>query len=255
MSRDREFPDFLMRVSGGKVNGASQFFVFGSNPDIDAGQTEVIWNGGGNYTFPATAATISFVSTSANDTALGTGGRTATVYGLNANYEVLEEVITFNGLTPVITTGLFLRVNRVIIDTAGSLETNEGTITFTHTGATTVCAVINPTEGQTLQSTYTVPKNHTVCLYRWAVSIQNHTTADAVFHFEIKPPNGAWNLKQTVSAATNGNSTFERTAHIPFYIAEKTDIRINIHDVNTNNTMASSAYDGILIDNTKFAWT
>ena len=60
-----------------------------------------------------------------------------------------------NGLTPVVTTGLFLRVYRARVVTAGSTGTNEGTITMTNTTSSNVIAQIsvdNSGFGQTLMA-------------------------------------------------------------------------------------------------------
>ena len=79
--------------------------------------------------FPASARIIYIASTSANDTAAGTGARTLTIVGLDANFEPLTESnITLNGQTPVTTTNQFLRVNRLFVDDSGSTNANEGDI-------------------------------------------------------------------------------------------------------------------------------
>ena len=57
----------------------------------------------------------SFTSSSANDTALGTGARTIMITGIDENYLSQSEVVEMNGGTTVTTTNDWLGVNRVIV--------------------------------------------------------------------------------------------------------------------------------------------
>ena len=77
-------------------------------------------------TFPATARLLSIASTSVNDTALGSGGRTVLIEGLDANNDDQEEVITLNGQTPVNTIKTWNRINIFELISSGSSNTNEG---------------------------------------------------------------------------------------------------------------------------------
>lgn len=123
-------------------------FLLGFNGDVDtASVPEDCWPQGGLIPFPDVAAVVSTVSDSALDTAAGTGAQTLTIFGVDTNFDEISETITLNGLTPVLTTQLFLYVNLAIVITAGSLNANQGLITFTIDG--NLCNVISIAKSQT----------------------------------------------------------------------------------------------------------
>ena len=81
-----------------------------------------------DISFPATVVTFSIASTSANDTAAGTGARTLLVVGLDANYNKQTDTVTLNGQAPVNTNKTFIRINDLIVTGVGSTGSNEGNI-------------------------------------------------------------------------------------------------------------------------------
>lgn len=77
---------------------------FGYNPDVDIG-TEYIWANGGLWVPPTQARVHNIVSTDANDNGTGTtGALTLRIFGLDTNYNEINEDITLNGQTIVATT-------------------------------------------------------------------------------------------------------------------------------------------------------
>ena len=106
-------------------------------------------------------------STSANDTAGGTGARDWLIFGLDAQFNQIEEEGSMNGQTAVTTTTVFHRVNEIIHLTAGSLLTNEGTISVTASTdsfvagvpQTTVFLTSPPRTGFSTTGMFTVPKD------------------------------------------------------------------------------------------------
>lgn len=82
---EKEAPSDLL-LALGMTQGLSLVLKFGRNPDVDTGASEDIWNGGGLYTgFPTTgsAEPLGVASSSANDTAAGTGAITASANNLD----------------------------------------------------------------------------------------------------------------------------------------------------------------------------
>lgn len=244
----RHWPDFRILVSLGLIPGFSAFFKFGQNPDIDTlTQPEDVWVGGDIYPFLSAAGTASIVSTSVQDLAGGTGASKVTIYGLDANFNLQQEEISLNGTTPVLSSGTYLRVNRMDVSgPSGSNETNAGTITATVNGSNV--AIISANEGQTLQAIYTVPANHSLLLDRFFTSIEKKANASGTFHFEVRPFGGSWNIKQTVGTGTNGTGSFERSSRWFFPIPEKSDIRIRCHNIDANDVQVAAAFDGVLVD-------
>jgi hypothetical protein len=75
---------FELQVSRGQIPGHDFVHKFGYNPTIGV-TDETIWSQGGVYVYPTTASTMYISSSSTADTAAGTGARTVTVSGLDAD--------------------------------------------------------------------------------------------------------------------------------------------------------------------------
>lgn len=120
---------------------------FGYIADVDTATTpEDIWDGGGTYEWPTAAGTVSVVSTDAGD------DQGLCIAGIDTDYKPLEETVTLNGTTPVVTTASFWRINRMYL-TSGAA--NAGTITATLDSKS--ASIITAGRGQTLQTIYCVP--------------------------------------------------------------------------------------------------
>ena len=117
----------------GKYDGYTPFTVIGYNGAVGTTQQTVaegIPTSGSNLdiTFPASAATLSIASTSANDTSAGTGARVVIIIGLDGDRTEITEIVATNGQTRVETTNTFLRVNQMLVISVGSTGSNEGII-------------------------------------------------------------------------------------------------------------------------------
>lgn len=122
--------DFLRDVSLGRIAGHSIERVFGLNDTLSTA-LEDVWQNSGAHTYPAVAAAVSLVSTSANDAAAGTGVRSVRVTYLDAAFVQQEEVVNLAGIVPVVTVGTAIRVQRIVAETVGSGGVAAGTITAT----------------------------------------------------------------------------------------------------------------------------
>src|SRR5579872_7276664 len=125
---------FPLAATLNRIGGYSRIAVYGHHPSpVTAGAD--VWEGSGAYPFQAAATKLEILSASASDTAAGTGARTFTLTGLDANYNVISEVLTMAGVTPVQTVNSYLRVNSLNIASGGSGMTNAGDVTLRVTGA------------------------------------------------------------------------------------------------------------------------
>lgn len=154
--------DFLLEVKKGKIAGHSLVHLLGENTSVST-SFETLWGIGGLYPFPTAAATIEAISTDANDTSGGTGARTIHVYGLDTNFEEIDEVITMNGTTATTaTTQSFRRINLVIVEGIGVYGgSNIGDITIRVSGAGANLSYIEVGEGQSNIAVYTIPLGKT----------------------------------------------------------------------------------------------
>lgn len=231
-----------LNVSRGKVRGAFHIIKFGENLDVD-GELETVWDVGGLYTYLTSAGVLTVTSNDGDDSASGTGARTVTVEGLDADYNQVSETLTVGGGAGSVE---FYRVFRAFVASSGSTGTNEGTITVAQ-GATTLAqirTVGTPTStglGQTFMSIYTVPAGYTGFIYQFDVS----TAKSDGNIFLVKrghTDNGTWRSQDIIHANVN---SIERNYKFPLKIEEKNDIEVRA--VSTTNNMKCAATLCILL--------
>jgi hypothetical protein len=220
---------FELQVARGQITMHSSFCQFGINATVGT-SNETVWIGSNTYTFPAAASVLKVSSSSASDAAAGTGARTVQIQGLNAAYEAVVETVILNGQTEVNTTNSYLRVNKMIVLTAGSGGTSVGNI-YAGTGTVTAgvpAVVVNQTgvlANETESGFYTVPAGYTAFINMWTMSSGN-TTADewTRFTLRIRPEGGVFGIKAQYHIPASG--IYECKAAYPLPIPEKADLEI-----------------------------
>ena len=216
---------------------------FGFNNAVGTSQEE-IWNVGGIEAYLSTAETMNIVSTSTNDdgSPVGTGARTLTISGLNNDWLLVQETITLNGQTNVLTTNAYLRVFRMVVNTAGSTGSNVGTITATASTAATVHAQISPTDNQTLKINFSVPANK-YALITYA-ELGTAKADDSQVRFKIRPFGEVFQTKRILNLFQNivSFSGFE-----PILVPPKSDITITALSIS-GGISVSANIDYYLID-------
>ena len=206
---------------------------------------ETIWDGGGLYTYLTSAGVLTVTSTDGDDAAAGTGARTVTVEGLDANYNQVSETLTVGGGVVV----LSFQVFRAFVATSGSSGTNEGTISIAQ-GATTLAqirTVGTPSLtglGQTFMSIYTVPAGYTGYIFDWNVSTAK-ADGDVFLVKKGHNDNGTWRSQDVMH--TNQNS-IERNYKFPLKIEEKADIEVRALSP-TNNMKCAATFCILLVQN------
>ena len=245
----------MLRVARGKEVGSEFFYKFGRNSSISTTSTpEDIWNGGGIYTgMPDTAEPLEIFSSSANDTAAGTGARTVLISNLlNDQCVKLPDVtVTLNGTTPVsLGPAAYYRASRVKVLTAGSGGENAGTLTLRHqTTTANIFCVMEAGANQSSVAAYTVPFGYT--LYVSWINIQlaraNGSNGSANVTVRARQPGGVF--QAVLNPEVTQGSPFNPTSreYLPF--PQKTDIKFHCESVSDNNTILTAIMSGILIKN------
>jgi hypothetical protein len=166
-------------IAEGNVTGHTLFAKLGYNADVGATE-EDIWTVGGTYAFPSTAMSMQVLSTSLNDTALGTGLQSVRISYLDNTYADLTETITLSGTTavPTVATNI-LRVNAIRVVTAGANKVAAGDVNCTNTTGTVIYRQISAGYTRGRGSVYTVPLNKTLYITTIHVS-SGYTTAGKV---------------------------------------------------------------------------
>ena len=245
------YEPFELQVARGQITGHKTLFKFGINGDVGT-SVETVWAQGGTYVYPASATVMKISSSSADDAAAGTGARTISIAGLDANYNEISETVILDGQTAVNTVNSYLRISRMFVVTAGSGATAAGTIyagtgTVTSGVPATVYGMITLTANQTQMAFWTVPAGYTLYLMGTFFTSAN-STANASTNFQLiqRPLGGVFRIQS--SARTAGNGDFILDLHTPLAFTEKTDIEIRaIASAGTSNV--SAEFEGIYIQN------
>ena len=239
-----------LRVAQGTVTGAASLYRFGFNADVDTTE-ETIWSEGGNIPYPAAAGEVYISSSDTNDVAgSGTGVRTIKVQGLDANYAQIEEDISLNGQTQVITTKEYLRILKAYVLTAGSNGASAGTVYVGTTGAT---AGVPPTvyasfgdSNQTQMAVYTVPASKTLYIDEIAFTAAIASATNSVT-VKLKTRENATNAFRTRFIQVLESNTTVAPFTYSLAIPAKTDIECRAI-ATTNNNQISASFEGVLID-------
>jgi len=245
------YEPFELQVARNQIMGHYALFKFGINGAVGT-STETVWAEGGTYVYPAAATVMKISSSSADDAAAGTGARTISITGLDANYNEISETVTLNGQTEVNTVNSYLRIFSMIVVTAGSGETAAGTIyagtgTVTSGVPATVYGMITLTANQTQMAFWTVPAGYTFYLTGVFYSSAN-STANASTNFQLiqRPLGGVFRIQS--STRTPGNGDFVLDLHTPLAFPEKTDIEIRAV-ASAGSSNVSAEFEGIYIKN------
>lgn len=238
-----------LEIARGTFPNMAALLKFGRNPDVDTGAAEDVWEGGGLYTFDATAQSLEIVSSDAADdgSPAGTGAQTVTVIGVDANYAYKSEVVTMNGTTAVALTGTWLRVHRCSVTTAGTGEVNAGTLTIRLAGAGATRLVVGAGNGQTLMAIYTIPAGYTGYVHHYYITGNAAPTLPQLdVQLWTRSSTGVRSLKHQQAVAAGSDFTYDYG--IPFKIAEKTDIWLRVTST-VNNADVCGGFDIILVAN------
>lgn len=246
---------FNLQVARGQIAYHESVYKFGNNPAV-ADSLETIWSQGGLYSYLSAATVLKVSSSSTNDASAGTGARTVELFGLDGDYNEISETVTLNGQTAVNTTQSYLRINRMIVRSAGSGGANAGVI-YAGTGTVTtgvpanIYATINGDgSNQTLMALWTVPAGYTAYLMQYDVSNGTTSNTPAVCKLSLvaRPHGEVFQIKDVKSLTTGMH--IENGLIIPIKFTEKTDIEARaISSSNSVTFDISAAFEIIYIKN------
>ena len=231
-----------------------QFDKFWTNPSIWTGTTpEDIWNGGGTYTwFWTEVETMEIFSSDANDTSAWTGARTVTITWLcDGNYAQMPDItVTLNWTTPVsLWTQTYLRGNRMVVDTAWSLEHNAWTITLRHTTTiANIFAIMSENNNQTAVMCFTVPLWKKVMIAKWVIQMARSWGNIWSTEVTVRHRVFGWvfNAVRDVTITDSHWYSFENNWYMVFN--EKEDVKVTVEAVSDNWTRVSAEADWYMID-------
>lgn len=226
-------------VGMGKVAGVTGLSISGYGPSI--GTTfQPAWEGG-VYTFLSSAAQLRVWSASASDTNVQ-----VKIDGLSSTYAPLSETVTLtNGITGVLTTGSFLRVNNISI--VGNVQ-NVGEILVGDSAKTNTLALIgiitNITAGRSQMSIYTVPAGYTFFLTQSNWYTNQTGSQTAMYRSWTRNQSGVVNIVLTFPMQQQYNSV----KVVPRAYTEKTDIQWQVASSSGTSNIGGQI-EGYLVSN------
>ena len=246
--------EFYFDVSQGRIPEKSSILKFSTNENVSSSWQDV-WSKGGTLVHLQTAATMEAISSSANDTAAGTGARTIQIEGLDSSFNPITEVITLNGTSAsTATTQPFLRVYRAYVLTCGAYGgVNAGTITIRVSGAGSTQAEIPLIESvgtsQTLMSHYTTPANTEAYIVGMHYAVSSGKTVNISFEMRLNADNtttySPWRTVLHIHGVAGDASLLPP---IPIKIPPKTDLRARVKDTGGAGGEAVWDYQIILVE-------
>lgn len=242
-------PDWLQAISFGQVPGHRVFQVQGLNPDVDAGTVpEAIIPQGGLYQWLTSAQAMQIVSTSADDSAAGTGMRTVLVQGLNASLVEIQETVTLNGLTPVALVNTYYRINNVLGLTAGTGTYNIGDVIVRTTVGAITQAFMPATFGRDQSCRYTVPAGYNLWPLEGFASLLDILNAGAYCSFQLFGRDAGGPFISRFHFVASAESPF---AHIKPSILRPlgpgADIVVRVTNAATNDVLTTVTINMLLI--------
>lgn len=235
-------------ITAGRVGGLTRIFAGGHTP-TPAANTDV-WEGAGLYPFQAAATKLEILSASASDTAAGTGARTFTIQGLDTNFNPISETITLNGVTPVQTANSYLRVNSLMIASAGSGGVNAGDVTLRVTGAGATQAIARALYGYAKSAIYTVPTGFTLLVTDLLFGVAgNGNSVNVVFSFTRVTAAGLITTSNEYNV--NPSAPIQRLPDMAAPVTAQTSLTTRITATGGAPTGAYAAFEGFLVDNTQ----
>lgn len=172
--------------------------------------------------FPLTAVSLEIVSTSTDDTILGSGAQKVVVNGLDASRNPQTEIIEMDGTTPVAIPGTWLRVNKTILPDDGSdaFSNNLGTITTQVSGGGDFMSQIEPLTGQSFTPAFSTNSSQGTRIYRIDVEAGRVGDTGQVAFFRATDEGPL--VMRTAPLLFNGNN-FERDFPGPIEVPANSD--------------------------------
>lgn len=233
--------------SMGGVPGYTRVALLGHNPSIGSGVAADVWEGGGNYPLLAAASQLEVVSTSAADTAAGTGARTVLIQGLDANWLPISETVTLNGTTPVTTVNSYLRVNLFTTTTSGSGKVNAGDLTLRVVAAGATQSIARAGYGFGRQAVYTVADNTSLFCgsFQFSVFTPNNTTFSAVFG--IQQISGVGNARIPIEFQVTSTVPYLHLTQFGLTFAARTSVILRVTTTGQASTNVTANAECMLV--------
>jgi hypothetical protein len=233
---------------------------FGLASDADQGIATDVWDGADGTTStdvwvaPTAARVHAIASTSVNDAAAGSGMRTVRVYGLQTwdSFETSED-ITLAGSDSVNTSNSYVIIHRMKGLTFGAGGANDGKITATAASDSTVTAVIQNGNNQTLMAIYGVPSVQVLYLkqlVQTSLRVVATVQVDGTLLINERADQSDSGFLVKERYQTTQDAPFVRTWSPPKTVVGPAIVKMQANS-SANNATVTGAFDGYLQDRTR----
>jgi len=222
-------------------------YKFSANGDVDTIAKEDVWDVGGIYQYLDSAFPLDIVSDSAQDSSGGTGIESVRVFGLDSDYNLIEEDVVLNGLTPVSTSQSFIRTYRMLALTPGTAGdyNAEAAGNISATGNGVLQARILTGNTSTRMSMFTIPAGYTGFITQ--IFVSGGPNDDFVVDFKSRVDGGVFVTGSDVEVS---NSLFANVNLDPTAggLQGPADIKLKAQAIN-NNAAIRASYNILMIRN------
>ena len=255
--------EFLYEIATGNVEGAYMIHKFGANDDV--GTTIEPITISGFYRTPTSATSLEIVSSSIEDSALGTGARKIKVIGINGSGEEIWEDVIMNGTNAVPLVNDYLRVFRYYVIESGSYATQTtpsqvGVIDIQELGGGNLWSRLNLVDGgfgvgQSEIGVYTIPKGYNCWLLKKVISVDSVKSAN-IYFFQRQnitnnvAPYDAMRLVEKHIGVTGVEEINSRSAITKF--PELTDVGF-MAETSTGTASISVEFELVCLDNVLYS--
>lgn len=228
--------DDYLSIARGHVKDASHIHKFGAVPAMSQATSGSIWDIDDTpYPWSAfdTAGVLTIPAVNASD-----NGMVISVFGLDDNFDPVDENFTVSSSETTTGTKTFKRVYRAFVTNGDS---NVGNINMQRGGVTV--ARITAGLAQTLMAIYTVPNGYTGYILKGNMSCQ--AGADATGNMFVRySGQSAFRIGHSFEVSgAGGDYTYD--FGVPIQIPSKSDIDVRAR-VRSNNARVSAAFDILL---------
>jgi hypothetical protein len=241
--------DFYAEVQKGNVPGSAIVIVDATNEQLSTAEEDDIWGFESSMIYPVAEEQWEVVSSSANDTAAGTGARQVLISYLDGSYNAQSEIVTLNGTTavPTIAVNMFRPTStptqEVKVVLAGSTGKNEGDIIIRAVGGGANRGFIKTSRNAARDTHYTSPAGKTSFLISAIMS--THKGNDVIMtSLRTNGEDGLFVSGIPVGSYQNTNII---SGIAPPVLPEKSDYKVTGISENPN-TLASITIQFLVVD-------
>lgn len=247
----RDLPaDYKIATAFNTVPGVRNTTIFGVALAAQvADQPFLIWDAKINYVPLRTPVALELVSSSANDSAAGSGAQLVVVTALDSIFNEVTIPVVPNGTTPVPMYGMYLDVNAAICPRTGAGRVNSGNITIREVGTGIVHGFILSGKGNQRAAKFTVPRGHQFAIHNFYINagLVSGVTGGALIVPSIYLPDRTLLVALEVTAQTN--NSVKNDLPLPFMsLDEGMSIQYSVTQLSSNNTYLSFGATGLLLD-------